>query len=164
MCVPLHTRILLDNFYPYPVIFLTFKTTKTYRPAFQEIYGGFFDWKVLRAKILQIKSLWCISESSLLAFHILTRLFQKKYRNKIFSKACASQSSLRHVLSPCYIFLGICFFFFFNKKFLNKHSIFCSAEEKQIIPIPFTLFDCYIENQNTSCFLSIERQAPKADL
>lgn len=46
---------------------------------------------------------------------------------------------------------------FFNKKFLNKHSVICSAKEKQIIPIPFTLCDCYIENQTKTCFLSIER-------
>lgn len=48
---------------------------------------------------------------------------------------------------------------FLNKKFLNKHSIFCSAEEKQIIVIPFMLCDCYIESQ-TAAFV-LQRARPK---
>lgn len=50
--------------------------------------------------------------------------------------------------------------FFLNKKFLNKHSIFCSAEENQIIPIPFMLCDYYVENQTTAFFL--KRGKPKS--
>lgn len=48
----------------------------------------------------------------------------------------------------------------FSKKFLNKTIIFCSAEEKQIIPIPFMLCDYYVENQTTAFFL--KRRRPKS--
>lgn len=51
VCNSLHTRLLLYNFYLYPVIFFfIFKTTKTYIPMFQGINYVFFDWKVLCCK------------------------------------------------------------------------------------------------------------------
>lgn len=103
-----HQDLSLPFLSPSYIFFFSFKTTKTYILVFQGTnFVFFFTGK--RAN-MQIKSLWCISESSLLAFSILTLLFKKEYRNKIFSKVCASQSSLRHVLSHCYIFLGIYFF------------------------------------------------------
>lgn len=155
LCKSWHTRILLYNFYLYPVgFFLPSKQLKLIYQCSRELIMSFLTGrsyvqihcKENRFGALVRAPCW---------LSVFWHFFSKRNTEiKYFQKYV-----------PHGVPWGMCYLTatysladaFFNKKLLNKHNIICSAKEKQIIPIPFTLCDCYIDNQTTACFLSIAR-------